>query len=182
MNSYSQKRQDWAIKVQQHQAIPIYNTIWPGCTIEEVDVIGQKNDFAKRRDFSGLDKIIVLNGNEIHIAQRFRKPREDGSEVDFSFRYMTPGPKGESVKSEYFKLIEAIKNDMWFPNKYVWGLTKNVWFNSGFDRFYVYNLRKILNAILDEQIKDVGKFPNGDGSTGIYFKLEDLMPFVEWEL
>lgn len=172
----------WAIEVQEKCAIPIYQQIWLECEIEEVDKIGMGgNDFAKRRDFSGLDKIVLYKGNEIHIAQRFRGRDPRRRNYDFSLRYVTPGLEG-AKEAEYFKLIEAYNQDLWIPNKYAWGVTKTGQSNSGFEKFYIYNVRKILKAIVDGDINNIGVYSNGDGSNGIYFRLDDLKPFIEWEL
>lgn len=186
MSSYKPKRHEWAIKVQENCAMPIYRQIWTGCQIEEVDKIGMNgNDFAKRRDFSGLDKIILLHGNEIHLAQRFRgyEPIEKrySKGYDFSLRYNTPGLIG-TKEAEYFKLVEAIKTDVWFPNKYIWGVTKTDDPKSGFEILNIYNVRKMMTAIINKEVKPIGVYPNGDGSSGIYFKLNDLVPFIEWKL
>lgn len=181
MSSYLPKRHEWAIKVQEKSALPIYKEVWQGCEIEEVDKIGMEgNDFAKRRDFSGLDKIVLFKGNEIHIAQRFRGRYPRRNSYDFSLRYITPGLEG-SKNAEYFKLIEAYKQDLWFPNKYVWGVTKTENPESGFDKLYIYNVRKFIKAVVDGYIKSVGVYSNGDGSKGIYFRLDDMKPFIEWE-
>ena len=182
MSSYRPTRHKWAIQVQEKCAIPIYHKIWQGCEIEEVDKIGMEgNDFAKRRDFSGLDKIILYRGNEIHIAQRFRGKDPRRPSYDFSLRYITPGLEG-AKEAEYFKLIEAYKQDLWFPNKYAWGVTKNGQSDSGFTEFYIYNVRTLLKAIVDGDIKSLGVYSNGDGSNGIYFKSEDLKPYIFWGL
>lgn len=187
MKSYSPARHEWEMEIQTRYALNIYKIVWVGCEIEEVDKEAMENDFAKRRDFSGLDKIIKVNRNEIHLAQRFRKPRERGT-VDFSFRYKTPGSDGNPREAEYFLLLEAYKKGYWYPNKYAFGVTKGS--NTechGFKEFYIFDLLPLLEAIDNRRVTEIGIYPNynhgvPDGSSGIYYRIEDIKEFVFWEM
>lgn len=189
MRSYSPERHEWEMEIQTRYALDIYKHIWRGCKIEEVDKEAMENDFAKRRDFSGLDKIIKVNGNEIHLAQRFRKPRKDGGAVDFSFRYKTLGLDGNPREAEYFLLLEAYREGYWYPNKYAFGVTKGENIEcGGFTEFYVFNLSPLLEAIDNGWLTEIGIYPNRgkdgipDGSSGIYFRIENLKEFIFWEM
>lgn len=188
MQSYSLERHEWEMEIQTRYALDIYKSVWFGCEIEEVDKEAMGNDFAKRRDFSGLDKIIKVNRNEIHLAQRFRKPREKGT-VDFSFRYKTPSPDGNPREAEYFLLLQAYREGYWCPNKYAFGVTKgNNTECGGFNKFFIFDLLPLLEAIDTGQIREMGIYPNRkrdgalDGSSAIYYRVEDLKEFIFWEM
>jgi len=177
--SYNKDRASWAIAVQEHCAIPIYQKIWPNCMIIEIDKLGMNGDTtAQQFDFSGLDKVITINRNNIHIAQRFRKPDVNGN--DFSLRYKTPGLDGIEKEAEYFILRRAFEEKVYYPNKYVFGITNNDDPSSGFRLFVIYNLSKLIETISRRSLRPVGVFPNGDGSSGIYFRLKDLQHCEEY--
>jgi len=158
--------------------MPLYQEIWPGCKIESVEKYAEESDKWKRRDFSGLDVIInLLGGNEIHLAQRFRSA---DSGDDFSLRYMVPAPKGDRQESEFFKLLKAYKEGYWRPDLYAFGKTKfgkraNLDKKTdGFSFFYIFNVDPLLKAIIDEDLTYMGPNPNMDGSSGVYFTINDM--------
>lgn len=191
MPSYNPDRHKWEKEIQIRYAVPIYQRIWPNAIIEEIDNMADTNDLARNFDMNGLDKVIKLGEHRatIHLAQRFRKPRFNNYTVDFSLRYHTPGLNGDIKKAEFFYLMEAIKDDYWIPNKYVFGVTKGHGVEcGGFKQFYVFNLRPLLEAIFNEEILDIGIHPNvnedgiRDGSSAIYYSLDDLEKFVFWKL
>jgi hypothetical protein len=139
----------------------------------EIDKMGMNGDnTAKQFDFSGLDKVIMINRNMIHIAQRFRKPDARGN--DFSLRFKTPSFDGTVQESEYFTLLKAYKTGAYYPNLYCFGITNNDNSSSGFKTFIVYDLSKLLETISRGRATSVGVFDNGDGSSGIYFGLKGL--------
>jgi hypothetical protein len=185
MASYSLDRHKWTISIQEQCAIPIYRQIWNNCEIVEVDKIGLNDQRFKEFDFSGLDKIIryIKDGSKltVNLAQRFRPPRKEGGNIDFSFRYETPGLNG-TKKAEYFALQTAFKEHTWYPEKYVFGKTRSNNPSDGFLEFYIYDTSRIIEAIITGRLHDVGIFPNGDGSKGIYYKLNDLIPYIWWRL
>lgn len=196
MPSYSIERHKWEMDIQTRYALDIYKRIWSGCEIVEVDKEAFKNVFAKDRDFGGLDKIIKIGRNEIHLSQRFRKPRKDkytgkDLKVDFSFRYETPGPDGKPREAEYFYFMNAYKHKeegFWLPSKYVFGVTKTEELDcGGFKDFYIFNIQPLLEAIDNGRIEALGIFKNykkgiPDGSSAIYYRIEDLKEFIFFEL
>ena len=89
MVSYSPKRHEWEMEIQIRYALNIYKSVWAGCEIVEVDKEAMGNPFAREWDFSGLDKIIKIDKKQIHLSQRFRKPRKDwhtGADLLVDFR------------------------------------------------------------------------------------------------
>ena len=184
------------MEIQTLYALDIYRSIWGGCEIVEVDREAMKSDFAKDRDFSGLDKIIKIGRNEIHLSQRFRKPRKDryghDLKVDFSFRYQTPGLDGRPREAEYFYFMDAHKHKeegYWLPSKYAFGITKGEKLDcGGFRDFYILNLPPLLEAIDDGSVTEIDIYPNyneygrKDGSSAIYYRIEDLKEFIYWEI
>ena len=185
------------MEIQTRYALDIYRKIWDGCKIIEVDKEAMKNPFAKDRDFSGLDKIIKIGRKEIHLSQRFRKPRKDkhtGADlkVDFSFRYKTPGIDGKPCEAEYFYFMDVIKHKeegYWLPSKYAFGVTKGEDLEcGGFDEFYIFNLPALLEAIDEGGVTKIGIYYNynkngvPDGSSAIYYRVEDIKEFIFWEM
>lgn len=177
MSSYNTRRARWSKKVQDRFAMPIYQEIWPGCRIDQVDKYAEKSEWWKRRDFSGLDTIINLSGgNEIHLSQRFRSA---DSGDDFSLRYMVPSPKGLQ-KSEFFKLLKAYKKGYYRPDKYAFGKTKFGKHTNpdketdGLSFIYIFNVDPILKAIIDGDLTYRGPHQNRDGSYGVYFTINDM--------
>ena len=196
MPAYSAERHKWEMEIQTRYALDIYKRVWSGCEIVEVDKEAFKSDFAKDRDFSGLDKIIKIGRNEIHLSQRFRKPRKDKYgyylNVDFSFRYKTPGIDGKPREAEYFCFMDAYKHKeegYWLPSKYAFGITKGKNTDcGGFTEFYIFDLLPLLEAIDDGRVVEIGVYPNydltgtPDGSSAIYYRIEDIKRFTFWEL
>ncbi len=185
MSSYSTRRAKWAKKVQDKFAMPIYEERWPGGKINQVEKYAEKSDWWKRRDFSGLDTIIALSGgNEIHLSQRFRST---DSGDDFSLRYMVPNQHGGRQESEFFKLMEAVKEGYYRPDMYAFGKTK---FGTranpdkqteGFSFFYIFKVDTLIKAIIDGDLTYMGPYPNKldgipDGSSGVYFTVNDIPP------
>jgi len=188
MKSFELYRHKWEKEVQQKYALDIYKRVWPGCDVTEIDLETDTSVSLKKLDFSGLDKLVIWRGVSYHIAQRFRGPREDGDVVDFSFRYKTPDNKGGIRKAEFFNLKNAYNNNGWMPNFYVFGITVNgpselnQRDSGGFLVLYIYELKRMIKAIVDGRLKEIGVYRNSkggvwDGSSGIYYALDDLTEF-----
>lgn len=177
------------MKVQEKYAMPMfYEKLWPHAQIKATDKMVKESPLWKKRDFNGLDKIVFLpDGNEIHLAQRFRSA---DSKNDFSLRYEVPDKKGGIQKSEYFKLKRAYKEDLWLPDRYAFG---NTTFGKKFDEsgspvvpdvsrpfkdFYIFKVKPLIRNILNGRIKMMGPYDNVDketgrknGSSGVYCKV-----------
>lgn len=174
------KRNTWTMKIQKKFALDIYNEIWPGCTIIEVDELNfmKKNELARILDYDGLDKIIIQKtGRMIHMAQRFRQYNPYG---DFSLRYYTFSEKYGKTKSEYFKLKRSINttNDIfWYPRLYAFGITTKD--ETAFREFHFIKTKPMMEALILKQIPFGGPKMNHDGkSSFIFINMEDLKPFI----
>lgn len=175
----------WQQKMQKRHAIPIYKDYWRATSddIEEVDSMGETNDFAKRLDYSGLDKLIHDKNTDIHLAQRFRRPSR--FQVDFSLRMTTTGGR----KSEYYKLQEAYENGHYIPTRYAFGVGKDDGedgVNEGFDFFCLIDNRVFVQKLVDGEIEPCETHQNnGDNKQAAYFSLDKLrkhnLMIREWD-
>jgi hypothetical protein len=170
-------RMQWSINMQKEHALDYYHDFWDVEEIDEVDAEGEEHDGFKRLDFSGIDKIIHTQTQTIHVAQRFRQMRnlKTGLETpDFSLRYETYNDK----PTEYQKLKESYNGLGNTPNVYGFGVSpygRQVGMNDGFEEFYLIDMDQFLQSHFDDsELPEIGKIPNGDNSTGIYFDLEEL--------
>lgn len=170
-------RFDWAIDMQKQHALDLYKSYWDADAIIEVDDEGQADTAMQHLDFSGLDKVIVQGTKTFHIAQRFRPMRSVSysrvEEPDFSIRESTYGDK----PTEYDKLVDNHQAGGWVPNVYGFGITpygRQVALDDGFEKFYLIDVRVFLDQHLAGEIEPVGNRPNGDGSRGLYFDIDDL--------
>lgn len=172
------RRLNWSIKMQEDHALRYYRDYWDGIEkIDEVDSQGKENEAMKRLDFSGIDKIIHTEMGSIHVAQRFRQMRnlENGlKEPDFSLRIETYNDK----PTEYQKLKNAHTGIGSTPQVYGFGITpygRQVAKNNGFKKFYLIDVARFLEVHLDKGIVNImTKAPNGDGSKGAYFSIDEL--------
>lgn len=179
MASFSPQRLEWSKRVAQKFAVPIYNQIWPNSEMEDISELAKSDPSWMRRDFSGLDIILNLpNGNEIHVAQRFRS---SSSGRDFSLRYKVPDSQGGLQESEYFKFLNAFKQGYWYPQYYAFGVTKFgleddplVQPAPGFVEFTIFRMSELLRLLDKGEIKIVGPFSNRDGSYGVYLSVDAL--------
>lgn len=172
-----QGRLGWSIDMQQDHALGLYRAYWDVDDIIEVDEVGQSVPAMQLLDFSGLDKVIKVGTKHIHIAQRFRMMRNEGRELtrpDFSLREETysDGP------TEYDKLVDNYTSRFGsVPSVYAFGITtygRRVALEEGFIEFYLIDLNKFLEEHLYGPIEPVEGGPNGDGSKGMYFDIDDL--------
>ncbi len=172
-------RMNWSIEMQQRHALDIYRRYWNVEKVEEVDKQGDNGDEAMQRmDFSGIDKILYTeSGYPVHIAQRFRTPYFDDAkgwtDADFSLRVKSYNDN----HVEYQKLIDAYCNAGSIPSVYGFGRTvqgRQPALKEGFREFYLIDLQAFLKAHLEGDIQKVAERPNGDGSMGAYFDLDEL--------
>lgn len=168
----------WSIEMQELHAIPLYESHFDIEEIIEVDKEGDAHRALKLMDFSGLDKIIeVEQGHQIHIAQRFRRPYYDDEQgwtkPDFSIRLQSY----DSGASEYDKLLAAHQGWGNVPKVYGFGRApygRQVAKANGFEEFYLIDLHRFLTLHQSGDIELMEKAPNGDGSVGAYFSLDEL--------
>lgn len=163
----------WSCRVQERHAIPIYEQYWTGCNILEVDAVGRDETVARHLDFGDVDKIIELsNGTSLHVAQRFRQPRQNGQQVDFSFRCHRPHA---DHPVEYERLLEAYQTEgASYPARYAFGVTHPDAVERGFQQFWIFKTEPILEAIESGEIEPTSPIPNPDGTKARYIEIDDL--------
>lgn len=164
----------WSNKVQRAHAVALYEQHWPDCEVIEVDSLGRDESVARQLDFGDVDKIIDRsNGTSIHLAQRFRKPRPNGEQVDFSFRCRRDG---SDHPIEYDRLLTAHRTDgASYPQRYGFGITHHDALESGFQQFWIFKTEPILAAIESGDIVPTDPIPNKDGRTAArYIPIPDL--------
>lgn len=150
--------------MQQLYAVQLYEDYWDGCEVIEVDSAGKDQSVARQLDFGDVDKMICLeNGSQIHIAQRFRKPRDKGEDVDFSFRSRR---KGCDYPVEYDRLMDAFDTvGASYPRYYAFGVANHGGIENGFDEFWIFRTKPILQAIKDGRVTPTDEIPNPDNKT-----------------
>lgn len=170
-------RLQWSIDMQEAHALKRYYEQWDVNQITEVDKEGEDNEGFKHLDYSGIDKIVHTESGTIHVAQRFRRMRNTDSGLqkpDFSIRYKTYNEE----RTEYQKLRDNYYGVGNTPGVYGFGITpygRRVALADGFKEFYLIDMDKFLRLHFDDGVLvEIGKIPNGDGSTGIYFDLDDV--------
>lgn len=180
-------RFQWSIEMQELHAIPLYKSYFDVEDIIEVDELGDADEDAgaedpdrafELMDISGLDKIIIVKpGYPVHVAQRFRQPYHDDKEgwtkPDFSLRLKS----FDEGASEYDKLCEAHQRHGNVPAVYGFGRApygRQVAKAQGFDEFYLIDLHRFLDQHLHGALDVMNRAPNGDGSVGVYFSLDEL--------
>lgn len=170
-------RLQWSIDMQEAYALDYYYEQWDVKRITEVDKEGEDNEGFKHLDYSGIDKIVHTTTGTVHVAQRFRQMRntDDGlQKPDFSIRYETYNED----RTEYQKLKDNYFGHGNTPGVYGFGITpfgRQVALTDGFKEFYLIDMEKFLRLHFEKGVLcDIGKIPNGDGSTGIYFDLCDI--------
>lgn len=165
----------WSERMQQLYAVQLYEDYWDGCEVIEVDSAGKDQSVARQLDFGDVDKMICLeNGSQIHIAQRFRRPRDNGKDVDFSFRSRR---KGCDYPVEYDRLMDAFDTvGASYPRYYAFGVTKYGGIENGFDEFWIFRTKPILQAIKDGRIIPSDEKMNPDGKTWArYIPIRELV-------
>jgi len=187
-----EERFQWSIEMQELHAIPLYESYFNVEAIIEVDKAGSAEEDTeteddetedsdqpfKMMDISGLDKIIMVEpGYPVHVAQRFRRPYHDDeegwTEPDFSLRLKSYGEGA----SEYHKLRAAYQGYGNVPALYGFGRApygRQVAKAQGFDEFYLIDLHRFLSQHLHGGLNALERAPNGDGSMGLYFDLDEL--------
>lgn len=165
-----------SIAMQPH-AVEYYSEYLNIKKVINVDALGQSDNDMKTLDFSGIDNLIVTEDDTIiHIAQRFRRDYDkDGEWVtpDFSLRYKSYS----DGQTEYEKVKKAHYGISSMPNLYGFGREpygREVAEENGFDEFYLIDLETLAAAHFEGSLSGKGPHPNGDGSMGLYFDLDDL--------
>ena len=174
-------RFEWSLEMQSRHALDYYREYFDIEDIIQIDSVADQNKELKSMDYSGLDTVLYnARGLPIHVAQRFRMKYYDKNEdkycdPDFSLRYVSYD--GET--SEYEKLKKAHKHQhVSPPSIYAFGITeygRQPAVTNGFESFFLIDLHKFLRRHLEHGwLTELEVTPNGDGSEGIYFSLEDL--------
>lgn len=155
----------------QENATWFYNDFFGPHSRFQVEEVGD-GELEKQLDFSGVDQIIKPDNSPItiHVAQRFRRRREDGP-TDFSIRC-----KSNGVPTEYSKLIRNHANARGhLPGAYAFGIVED---DGSFGDFYFLSVDMLAKALKQDAVrKDRHKnFVNGapDGTEAYYIPVKDL--------
>lgn len=166
----------WQMDVQTEDALPIYREFWPECEVVENDSIGQQEQVAKILDFGDVDKIIRLPGQQIHMAQRFRKPYYDhGSgewvHPDFTLRYSRP--TSDNI-IEYERLMEAHETAAAaYPRRYSFGrVHTNA--NRGLYELYILDTDVLIDAIKSGGVNEHGPIETDEGQEFMAYKINAI--------
>lgn len=179
MSAGFEDRMGWSLDMQKRHAISIYKNHWDLKRVIEVDELGDAGDAQMQAlDYSGIDKILITtNGYPIHIAQRFRQPYYDEelgwTDADFSLRVSSY----QKDYVEYQKLLDAHTGAGSTPSVYGFGRTpqgRQPAREEGFKQFFLIDLPEFLRKHISGEIDVVEQAPNGDGSMGAYFDIDDL--------
>jgi len=166
----------WQADVQTKFAVPIYESLWSDCEVVENDTLGAEERAAKILDFGDVDKIIRIGSQQIHMAQRFRKPYSPRGEnrsydPDFTLRYSRPSSQHEV---EYARLMEAHSNGASaYPRRYSFGRVHED-HNRGLYELYILDTDALIEAIKAETITEKGPIPNGEGQTFLAYDMAEL--------
>jgi len=175
------ERDDWALQMQAQYALSIYREYWAisDDEITEVDELGKSETAAKVMDVDGAtDKVVTPSTGIRYVAQRFRKRSENDNgriyDPDFSIRTATYSDKD----TEYDKLLNAYRNGGNVPAIYTFGIgdgvTRSECLDKGFRDFYFLKLPRFLKLVDAGHLTPVASYPNGDGSKGLYYAVDDL--------
>ena len=162
-----QDRYTEAIDMQKRFAIDIYKQVWPGCEVLPVDE--QETEWSKKLDYSGVDKIILIDGcTRIDLPQRFRN-KNSGS--DFTIRCSLPNGK----RTEAHKLAKTYKEHRdHFPKFYALGVYDGKNKSKGFEDFYIINLRDLWDKAKEGHVNSERKIAHGSKEEFAIFEKEEL--------
>jgi len=166
----------WQAEVQTKFAVPIYESMWSDCEVVENDTLGAEERTAKILDFGDVDKIIRIGSQQIHMAQRFRKPYsprgEDRSyDADFTLRYSRPSSQHVV---EYARLMKAHDNGASaYPRRYSFGRVHED-HSRGLYELYILDVDALIEAIKRDKIGEKGPIPNSEGQKFLAYDMTEL--------
>lgn len=160
--------------MQTNFAIDIYKQMWPNCEVIENDSLGKSERTARILDFGDVDKIILLPGEQRHMAQRFRKPYKDGIDPDFTLRYSRP--YSDNV-IEYERLMNAVESDSAaYPRRYSFGRVYQD-HTKGIYELYILNTELLIKGIKSDEIKEKGPIPVNEGQEMMAYSIKDIQNY-----
>lgn len=164
----------WQATVQVQHAIPLYEKFWDGCEVYENDTMAADEETALLLDYGDVDKIILVDGGQKQMAQRFRKPYWDGekwADPDFTLRYSRP-TSDNTV--EYERLVKAHGDPTASsPPLYAYGRVHND-HEQGLYELYVFNTDILIGAIKSGEISENGPIRTSEGQEMMAYNLDDI--------
>lgn len=156
----------WQERMQPY-ANRYYSAYWDVSDGQIRDVDGLDSELAAQLDYSGCDKLVHTESGDVHVAQRFRRPPENGYSRDFSLRKTTTN----GMKSEWYKLQRAYQNGYYIPTRYAFGVAGD----EGFDYFCLLDNRRFVRLLTNGELE--GKETNEnkvDGKEVVYYPINRL--------
>lgn len=166
----------WQADVQADEAVGIYRQFWDECEVIENDTLGKSEHVAKILDFGDVDKIIKIGGQQIHMAQRFRKPyfdkyTQEWEDPDFTIRYSRP--KSDHT-IEYERLMNAHEmGSAAYPKRYSFGRVHND-HNRGLYELYILDTDRLIDAIKSGALTESGPFQTDEGQEFMAYDLREM--------
>lgn len=186
---------NWAIKMQQRHALPLYRSHWDDCRIIEIDKLGDETSDRESKealdemDYSGMDKLVVTDaGYPIWLSQRIRPDNKKYNTSDrvcgvgFSIRTETR----TNQDTEIHKLSSSVQNEIGCTPAYAFGVAdvyrhgskemlewKEVGLERGLKYLAIYDTAAIIKGLSNGSIPYEDNSKN-DGTAGRYIKLRDI--------
>lgn len=166
----------WAMDVQEKFAVDLYEQFWDGCDVVEADSLGAEESVAQILDYGDVDKIIWMPGQQIHMAQRFRKPywdsrRSEWADPDFTLRYSRPT---SDHRIEYDRLMAAADDEAAaYPKRYAFGRVYND-HTKGLYELYIIDTDRLIDGINAGTIPERGPITTEEGQTFKAYDIEDI--------
>lgn len=167
----------WQADIQTDFAVGLYEQIWDNCDVIENDAHGKDEYVAQLLDYGDVDKIIRIGQSEqIHMAQRFRKPyysKRDGiwKDPDFTLRYDRPTTNNVV---EYERLMSAHGSaSSAYPRRYAFGRVYND-ATRGLYELYIIDVDTLISGIKSGEIPRADEQTTGEGQVFYAYSLGDI--------
>lgn len=167
----------WQAEVQRESAVAVYEQFWDGCEVIENDALGEEERSAQILDFGDVDKIIWIEGRQIHMAQRFRKPyfsqsHDEWRDPDFTLRYSRPT---SDHTIEYQRLMDAHDDGAAaYPRRYAFGRVHND-HTQGLYELYIIDTDRLIDAIKSGSLHETGPIPTEEGQKFMAYDVDDIV-------
>lgn len=168
----------WQVDIQTDFAVGLYQEIWNKCEVIENDTLGEEERTAQILDYGDVDKIIRIGDyQQVHMAQRFRKPYYDSStgawqDPDFTLRYSRPT---SDKPVEYERLMKAHDSGAAaYPRRYSFGRAYND-ADRGLYELYIIDVDLLIEGITSGEIPLHQERTTDEGQVFRAYELGDIV-------
>ena len=163
MKSNYKEDKHWSdYKIQPMAISEIYNVLWPGSEIIELDKF-PVGTLGQTLDIAGADKLIRFqDGTVSFLAQRFRRAHYQKFD-DFTLRNYRIGGN----KTEYAKVTKAFESRTMVAGYYAYGWVNEA--ENGFAKFRILDFHSFLTDFLADKLPTPKYQNNSDGKTSFMF-------------